>query len=121
MGLEGMTGERQLLADVAVPASVDVRLWWRADGRIATRDATFVHVVSAEGRIYTQWDGEASVPTSAWLPGDVVSMTVRIDFPAGMPPGDYRVLVGMYDPDTGVRRLVEDGSDAVLVGFVRIQ
>jgi len=38
--------------------------------------------------------------TDAWKPGEVIVDSHDLDTLAGLPPGDYAVLVTMYDPDT---------------------
>jgi hypothetical protein len=40
-------------------------------------------------------------PANAWRPGEVVADTYEIPLPAGMPPGEYRPQVIVYEPDTG--------------------
>ena len=43
-------------------------------------------------------------PTIWWLPGEIVADTYTLELPPGA-PGDivYRLIVGWYDPETGVR------------------
>ena len=42
-------------------------------------------------------------PTSGWRPGEVVSDPVQLSLPLDLPPGEYRINVGVYDPDSGER------------------
>ncbi len=53
-------------------------------------------------------------PTSAWIPGEIVTDTVRLDL-AGVPPGEYRVAVGWYDAEG---RLPTEGGDRVVLPLV---
>jgi hypothetical protein len=43
-------------------------------------------------------------PTGLWVKGEVVTDTVTLTL-ADVPPGDYRVAVGWYDPNTPADRL----------------
>jgi hypothetical protein len=44
-----------------------------------------------------------------WLPGEVVSDTVALDW-HDVPAGDYQLVVGWYDPDTLARLPVREAS-----------
>jgi hypothetical protein len=52
-------------------------------------------------------------PTSLWLKGEVVSDTLALDLTA-VPPGEYRVALGWYDPATGVRLIPVTASGETL-------
>ena len=75
----------------------------------------FVHVVDLAGRIIAQRDlppGGEAAPTTGWLPGEYLRTTVDLALPEGISVGEYRILVGLYDPQTG-QRLITDGADHV--------
>jgi hypothetical protein len=84
----------------------------------------FVHLLDAGGRIAAQSDGPPGAgraPTDGWSPGDVVDDRRELAAPAG----EYRVVVGLYDPRTGVRlpATTEAGQplgDAVEIGRMRV-
>ena len=42
-------------------------------------------------------------PTTFWQTGDRIYDEKTIALPAGLPPGDYTLVVGLYDPATGER------------------
>ena len=63
----------------------------------------FVHVVDASGAVLAQQDGEpvgGFTPTTRWLPGEIVVDAHEVRLPAGLAPGSYTVLAGMYDFQT---------------------
>jgi hypothetical protein len=82
-----------------------VRLYWQAD-RTPQRDySLFVHFAPEDAREQVhQWDGPPVKvrPTYTWdeptetLIGD----TIRVSLPPDVPPGRYRVLLGLYDSET---------------------
>jgi hypothetical protein len=105
-------GER--LTPVAVPfgnsieltgyraSAAGLTLEWQARGRPDRDFTVFVHVVNAAGAMAAQADSppvNGDFPTGAWLPGDVIRDTHRWN----LPPGMYRVQVGLYDVHTLAR------------------
>lgn len=85
--------------------------WWAAEP--PTSDYTvFVHALDREGHLVAQNDGpplDGRYPTSLWSPGEVIHEQ-RPALP--LPPGG-RIVVGLYDPETGQRLTMPDGRDSV--------
>jgi hypothetical protein len=87
----------------------------------------FVHLRDRSGRTVAQADhipSEALValPTSTWRAGEIVPDVSYLQVPADTPPGEYQLLVGMYNPDTMERLPVENdtsGENAVAVTTLR--
>lgn len=52
-----------------------------------------------------------TLPTSSWLNGEVVVDEYLIAVPFDFQPGYYKVIVGLYRPDTGQRLRLADGQD----------
>ncbi|MCB0196054.1 MAG: hypothetical protein KDJ65_29150, partial [Anaerolineae bacterium] len=53
-----------------------------------------------------QWDNPPQAgryPTAAWREQDTVVDRYILKLNDGAPPGDYRLLVGMYNPASGER------------------
>jgi hypothetical protein len=66
----------------------------------------FVHLAAADGTPTAQHDGEPAAgirPTTAWQPGEVIQDRHGVLLPPDMPPGEYRLIVGLYDALTGAR------------------
>jgi hypothetical protein len=87
----------------------------------------FVHLRDRTGRTVAQADhipSEALValPTSTWREGETVPDVSYLQVPADTPPGEYQLLVGLYNPDTLERLPVEgdsSGENAVVVTTLR--
>lgn len=98
-------------------------LYWRAD-RVPTRDWTvFVHLVDDRGEVWGQLDAPphcGDAPTSGWQRGRLLRDDAWLIPRRGIPPGAYRVVVGLYDPATGDRPLV-DGKETIEVGRVTLR
>ncbi len=114
-------------AAVATGDSVHVQLDWRVVARPAFLPAVFVHVYDSAGALVAQSDGPPAAglaPVELWQPGDGLSDTRVIDL-SGLPPGEYTIAAGVYNPADGARLPAErDGQrltdDVVPLGsFVR--
>jgi hypothetical protein len=57
------------------------------------------------GPIWAQTDSALclSHPMTAWRPFETVSQSFSITLPGDLPPGDYTLVTGLYQPDTGLR------------------
>ena len=49
-------------------------------------------------------------PTRLWAPGEVVTDPHPVVLPPDLPPGQYRLTVGMYNLETLVRLVRLDGA-----------
>jgi hypothetical protein len=70
-----------------------------------------VHVLDEEGGIVAQadhWPG--GIPSHTWAAGQVIVDQVTLAVGAEVPPGDYRVAVGLYTAEDGVRLPVDGGA-----------
>jgi mannosyltransferase len=89
-------------------------LYLRADARVSGNYQIFTHVLAADGALIVLADhiaGADSYPTSLWQPGSLIYNRFEIQLPAGTPPGQYQIAVGLYEGD---RRLkLADGSDQI--------
>jgi 4-amino-4-deoxy-L-arabinose transferase-like glycosyltransferase len=106
--------------DLAVTDRLNVTLYWQALGPIQESYKVFVHVLSPEGGILMQKDqiplaGEAQ--TTTWLTGEVIVDSYQISMPSeAVPPGDYRLAIGLYHEITSERlRQDGNGNDSILL------
>ena len=87
--------------------------FWRAGDPVGEPLRIFLHLLDAAGRTVGQADG-LGVSAAHWQPGDIVVQVHRFDAPAG----EYGLLVGLYNPETGVRRYTQGESgpeDAIML------
>jgi hypothetical protein len=107
------------------PDALEVTLGWSAEAHLDRDYTVFLHLVSpgAGGEVVAQSDGpplDGEWPTSLWLPGMTLDDTHTIPIPAALPPGTYHLLAGLYDPATGERLTLPDGSDSLLLTEVTL-
>jgi hypothetical protein len=95
-------------------ATQTVTLTWRAAAPVPGRYTVFLHLLGPTGAPVAQGDREpwaGAYPTDAWLPGAPAADTYTLALPPDLPPGDYQLVVGLYDPLTGARLpLLTDGQ-----------
>jgi 4-amino-4-deoxy-L-arabinose transferase-like glycosyltransferase len=92
--------------------AVRLTLYWQTAGDVKTAYTIFLHLVDDSGHIYTQIDTPpcgGDFPTVDWMAGDIIVDPYSIVVPSDIPLGDYTLVVGMYDPATGVRLPIVDG------------
>ncbi|HEY3108004.1 MAG TPA: hypothetical protein VGL23_04585, partial [Chloroflexota bacterium] len=132
--LRAQVGELASLVGVDAPASVGrgepltVTLHWQARAETTTSYSVFVHLVGADDRPVAQRDGipgEGTLPTTGWVAGEFLRDTYTLAVPAGLEPGEYRLLVGMYQPRTGQRLPAlgpaADAADRVAAATVQVR
>ncbi|HET8627378.1 MAG TPA: hypothetical protein VFL91_08160 [Thermomicrobiales bacterium] len=86
-----------------------VTLTWQVR-RPAPEDYTiFAQLIGPDGKVWGQLDSPAgwtSHYTSAWLPGERVSLPWPVPLKPDAPPGRYRLLIGMYrHTGSGIERV----------------
>ncbi len=94
--------------------TVDLTLYWQAETRPALPYTVFAHLTDADGALRAQNDSMPAgntLPTSCWLPGEVVEDHRPIAIPADIPPGVYTIQVGLYYLPTLVRLPIIDGGE----------
>lgn len=96
--------------------TIQFRPYWHIDQRPATNYSMFIHVYpQGEDKLLAQYDGAPTVrerPTLTWDDVDelYIGADVAIQLPADLPPGEYRLAIGLYDYSTGARLTGADGA-----------
>jgi hypothetical protein len=97
--------------------AVSCTLYWRAL-QVMDQDYTvFNHLVAADGQTWGQWDNQpqrGALPTTRWVPGQVVVDPYRIPISENAPVGLLTLHVGMYDRQSMVRLPVYDENATVI-------
>lgn len=86
-------------------------VYWRALARIETDYTIFAHLVDARGEIVASadtppWQGD--LPTSRWRVNEPIADGVIVHLEPNVPPGEYRLLIGLYDLATMQRLSIVD-------------
>ncbi|HQV27885.1 MAG TPA: 6-pyruvoyl-tetrahydropterin synthase-related protein [Thermoflexales bacterium] len=103
--------------------SITVSVLWRAASEAGRNFKAFVQLWDATGERRAGHDGDpcaGACPTEGWLPGEYLQDEHSVLLPDGLPPGEYRLIAGLYDPDTQRRLRAADGTDVVELGLIHI-
>ncbi|MBI5301960.1 MAG: glycosyltransferase family 39 protein [Chloroflexi bacterium] len=96
---------------------------WRAHRTPTARYKVFAHLLDANNKVAAQRDAEPVNNlrlTTTWRAGENIADNIGIWLEPGMPPGEYRVEIGMYRADNGARLRVGD-ADHLILGTVKVQ
>jgi hypothetical protein len=117
------------LAALTAPATarageiLPVGLTWLPLGKIDAYYSVYGKLLDAQGNTVAGWDGQpqsGQAPTLTWVPGKTVTDTISLPIPAGAPPGEYTVEVGMYRAEDLAHALLF-GADGALLDRVVLQ
>jgi 4-amino-4-deoxy-L-arabinose transferase-like glycosyltransferase len=94
-------------------------LVWQSlvDGSM-TDYVVFSHLLAEDGHLVAQHDSppaNGNQPTTGWLAGEYISDVHEMSFNETGYLGQARIEVGFYDPVTGDRLLLSDGSDNLIL------
>jgi mannosyltransferase len=106
-----LLGGRSVVAGDVLTLTLD----WSATADIERRYKVFVQLLSPGNQLIAQRDAEPGgghKPTDTWEPGSTVVDRYGLWIPPGTPPAAYRLIVGMYDPQSGQRLAVTQASQA---------
>jgi hypothetical protein len=82
--------------------AVAIKTYWEATGPLPPFLTVFVHLLDQNGSIVAQHDRQ-SVLADTLQPGDKFMQLLQIEPPSDLPPGEYRLTLGLYTSDTGQR------------------
>ncbi|MCU0500332.1 MAG: DUF4832 domain-containing protein, partial [Anaerolineae bacterium] len=122
-------GDRLRLAEYALSSlkatggeTLMLRLIW--DIMTSTDDGytVFIHLLDEQGRVVAQRDVPLmrdGHPTGSWREGDRAAIPVGLSVPSHVKPGEYRLILGVYEPQTG-QRLSIVGKDHLDAGTILV-
>lgn len=96
---------------------VVLTLYWQSEATPDRNYKVFVHLAADDTTGIAQHDSEpqnGAAPTSSWQPGQVIIDEHPLLIGTDAPPGVYKLIVGLYDGDTGRRlRLLNNNGHSV--------
>ena len=108
--------------------TLNLRTFWQVEQPFTADYFIFVHVLNAAGQTVAQRDAppwQGRFPTSSWRSGTLIVDVNDLPLPADLPPGDYTLVVGMFDSATGAHpptqvdgKLVADSTTTI--GTIRV-
>jgi hypothetical protein len=115
--------EVKATTNIAIGQPLFIELTWGATG-IPSQDYTvFVQLLRPDGTVAAQQDNAPQAgfaPTSQWQAGTDIIDRRALPLPADLAPGDYTLIVGMYDGN-GARLKVATGGDFITGATIKIE
>jgi hypothetical protein len=107
------------------PDYVGVTLAWQAQQTGLPDYTVFVQLLEAETNERLAGVDtpplQGTWPTSRWVKDEVIVDEYLVAVPPGLQPGYYKVIVGLYQPETSQRLMLPDGQDYWLVPWTFIR
>lgn len=119
-----------LAATEARPGDIlQLTLFWRTDAALAERYKVFVHLYAeVNAPPVAQTDSEPGgglVLTTIWQPGQWIADNHGLLIPPDLPPGEYRLMLGLYNIENGERLPLVIGDtiagDRLDLGGIRVR
>jgi hypothetical protein len=102
---------------LTIDRPLDFALHWQTIDRPDSDYTVFTQLIGPDGLVWSQQDNQPQggrYPTTAWAGHERVIDRYRLTLEAGAPPGQYRLVVGMYDLATGQRLPAVDRTGSPL-------
>jgi hypothetical protein len=94
-------------------STVSVTLFWQPAQPLAIDRHVFLQLVDGAGKQWANSDGlalQGFLLPSAWRAGEIINDERLLNLPKDIPPGEYRLVTGWYDPKSGGRLNVLDAA-----------
>ncbi|MBN1219512.1 MAG: glycosyltransferase family 39 protein [Anaerolineae bacterium] len=105
------------------PARLDFTLAWRSHWRPQNDYTVFAQLLDVNHNLVVGFDRpplEGAYPTSTWLPEQIIIDPRHIPL-TDVPPGTYRLIVGLYHPVSKARLTTDEGADFVELTTVTVE
>lgn len=115
-----LTGYDILPEPVRVGGSLYIQYHWQVNAQPAADWTVYNHLVDDSGEVVAGFDsppGRGSLVTTRWHAGWRVLDEYEMMLPADLPPGDYRLRMGLYD--AAGNHLPADGA-GIELGAIRL-
>lgn len=119
-----LEGHALFEANLTPGSTLKLQLWWQALAPVGTDYTVFVHLLDAAGNIVAQGDSVpvgGRYPTSVWEVGEQIIDPRAITLPAELMPGQYRLIVGLYNPLDGSRLRLSGHETDFLLGQLTVK
>ncbi len=100
-----------------------MKLEWRSDAPLVKRYKVFVQLLNTGGVLVAQRDSEpagGSQPTTNWQPDTVINDQHGLALPSDLTPGNYQIIVGLYDADDPNQRLPVARKTYVTLDYIAV-
>ncbi len=105
-----LTGYALSTSKIAPGDILQIALTWATGSPLPENYTVFVQLLDPANHLVGQRDAQPLLPTTAWPPGEPVIDRHGVFIEPGTPPGRHRLIVGLYQSETGQRLPVFSGD-----------
>ncbi len=105
--------------EIAAGDILQLALVWQTDAPLNNNYVVFGQLLDGANHVVAQRDAAPLLPTSLWPTDKVITDTHGLFIEPGTPPGLHRLIVGLYDSQTG-QRLAGSTQDFIDLGQVKV-
>ena len=109
--------DAQVAPPTEITPTLTVTLTWQAIEPVSGDYTVFVHLLAPDGTKVAQHDArpcDGACPTNTWQPGAIILDRHTLDLGDGVPPGAYRLAIGLYLLDSGKRAAIAGRDDGTV-------
>ncbi len=95
-----------------------VELTWHTSQILSSNYQVFIHLINGDWQTVAQTDGQPlnwTRPTSTWKMQETITDPHALWLP-NLPPDTYRLITGLYRPETGERLMTSSGENFMQLG-----
>ena len=110
MRLVGFDSQPQIKLS-PISHKLPLTLFWRGEQKMDQNYVIFFHLLNDQGQTIAQRDTApryGALNTSQWTPGDLIDDDQSLDLATNLPPGRYKLEIGVYLPADGKRLAVSE-------------
>ncbi len=100
---------------------LQIDLQWESDSVLSENYTVFLQLLDDVNHLVAQRDAQPQTPSIDWQPDTPIADRHGLWVQPGTPPGDYRLVAGLYNSVTGERLKLEDGQSALDLARITIE
>ncbi len=103
-------------------SDLQLTLHWRVERPLDRKYDVLVRLRDEGGKVWVEESAQpfdGFYPTTLWTAGEVMADRHRVSLPPDLPPGEYRLMVGMLDPESG-QPIPSLGEDGIFIGPLQV-
>jgi hypothetical protein len=102
---------------------IPLTFYWEALTPPGQNLTLFIHLLDATGAQIAGFDAPPSFPTGFWQTQNTLIDAHSLALPTDLPAGDYKLVIGWYNPDTQTRLplIGNENGDTLIVSVISIR
>jgi hypothetical protein len=111
-----LLGADGLPDSISAGEAIKTTLYWRPRATPMASYLISLQLFDENKGLVAQVDnlpGNGARPTTTWQPGEIIVDPYTLNLPADLPPGQYRLLLLMFDSPNGAQVFTREGNGAI--------